>query len=218
MQVNIYNIKNEVIGQADVPDVLLQAPWRPALVRQVVTALQANQRLPWAHAKGRGEVRGGGRKPWRQKGTGRARHGSRRSPLWIGGGKAHGPNKERDYSQKINKQMKRQALLSVLSRKFKDQEVKLVDQIKLSAPKTKEFSAVIRPLVGVSARTKNLNTVVVPAPENKELFRAGRNIPKTKVLNAASLSILDLLNYRQVLIESGALPILTRTFAPSINH
>src|SRR6185436_10884964 len=110
MNAAVFNIKNEKVSTVVLPDDLFGAPWRPALVQQVLLAQRANARRPWAHAKDRSEVRGGGKKPWRQKGTGRARHGSIRSPLWIGGGKAHGPRKDRDYSQKINKKMKRGAL------------------------------------------------------------------------------------------------------------
>src|SRR6202007_528340 len=105
MKSPVYNIKNETVGEIDLPDSVFGAKWNPILVKQVGLAMMANARRPWAHAKGRSEVRGGGRKPWRQKGTGRARHGSIRSPLWSGGGKAHGPVKTRDFSQKINKKM-----------------------------------------------------------------------------------------------------------------
>jgi len=118
MNADVYNLNNEKVGTVELPENVFGAKWSPVLVKQVVDAQRANARDPWAHAKGRGEVRGGGRKPWRQKGTGRARHGSIRSPLWIGGGKAHGPRKERDYSQKVNKKMRRLALFSALSRKM----------------------------------------------------------------------------------------------------
>src|SRR5258708_29946620 len=120
MQTDLYNLKNEKIGTIDLPDKIFAAKWNAVLVKQVLDAQAANRRVPWAHAKFRGEVRGGGRKPWRQKGTGRARHGSTRSPLWVGGGKAHGPRNERDYSQKVNKKMKRGALFAALSRKVKE--------------------------------------------------------------------------------------------------
>src|ERR1700738_4540941 len=108
-QASVYNIENEKIGTFELPAGMFNAPWRAALVHQVLLAQAANLRRPWAHAKGRGEVSGGGKKPWRQKGTGRSRHGSTRSPIWRHGGKAHGPSKERDYSQKVNKKMKQQA-------------------------------------------------------------------------------------------------------------
>src|ERR1700691_279808 len=102
MKTSLYNLKNEIVGQTELPDRIFGAKWSPTLVKQVLEAQSANKRSPWAHAKDRSEVRGGGRKPWRQKGTGRARHGSTRSPLWVGGGKSHGPRNERDYTQKVN--------------------------------------------------------------------------------------------------------------------
>ena len=126
MNADVYNLKNEKVGTVELPESVFGVRWSPVLVKQVAEAQSANARDPWAHTKTRGEVRGGGRKPWRQKGTGRARHGSIRSPLWVGGGKAHGPRNERDYSQKVNKKMKRTALFSVLSRKAKDGEMKSI--------------------------------------------------------------------------------------------
>ncbi len=99
MKAPVYNLKNEKVGEVDLPESVFGVRWNSILVAQVLRAQMANKRRPWAHAKTRAEVRGGGRKPWRQKGTGRARHGSTRSPLWVGGGKAHGPSKLRDYSQ-----------------------------------------------------------------------------------------------------------------------
>src|SRR3989338_10813210 len=118
MKTDLYNMQNEKIGTVELPEAVFGVAWKPALVKQVVNAILANKRRPWAHAKTRAEVRGGGRKPWRQKGTGRARHGSTRSPIWSGGGKAHGPLSERDFSQKVNVKMRRVALFSVLSHKL----------------------------------------------------------------------------------------------------
>ena len=107
MKIETYNVKGEKIGTAELPEGIFGVAWKPALVKQVYDGEMANKRRPWAHTKTRGEVRGGGRKPWRQKGTGRARHGSIRSPLWVGGGVTHGPRKERSYEVKINKKMRR---------------------------------------------------------------------------------------------------------------
>ena len=127
MTTEVYNLQGQRVGKLELPGNIFGVKWNPVLVHQALLAQLANRRNPWAHAKGRGEVRGGGRKPWRQKGTGRARHGSIRSPLWVGGGKAHGPIKSRDYSQKLNKKMRRLAILSVLSKKAKDGDIKFFD-------------------------------------------------------------------------------------------
>jgi len=176
-------------------DKIFARPWNPDLVHQTLLAQQANRRLPWAHTKGRGEVRGGGRKPWKQKHTGRARHGSIRSPIWRGGGVTHGPIKEKDYSQKINKKMLRAAIYSVLSKKLADGQLRVVDSLELDKPKTKSaFSAV-----------KNyLPALLVPATGNKNIYRAARNIPKAKSLNGASLNVEDLLKYKNVLMDQKA--------------
>ncbi len=129
MKADVYNLNNEVVGSVDLPDTVFGVRYNAALVKQVIDAQLANRRSPWAHTKTRGEVSGGGKKPWRQKGTGRARHGSTRSPIWVGGGVAHGPRNDRDYSQKVNKKMKQAALFAAISRKAKDGEVKVFDTL-----------------------------------------------------------------------------------------
>ena len=206
MQTELYNLRGEKIGKVQLPETIFNAAWRPALVQQVVLALAANVRRPWAHAKGRGEVRGGGRKPWRQKGTGRARHGSIRSPLWVGGGKAHGPVKTRDFSQKINKKMRRAALLSALSQKLKSHQVKIFDHLDVTSPKTKIAWSTLQPIL--KPRDKKMDVLLVLAPENKNLFRAGRNLIKTKIVHAQSLNVTDVLNYKNVFIDQKAIGII----------
>lgn len=212
MKAPLYNIKNETIGEIEIPDSVFGVAWKPALVHQVVTAHLANQRKPWAHAKGRGEVRGGGRKPWRQKGTGRARHGSTRSPLWKGGGKAHGPISERDYSQKVNKKMRRAALFSALSKKLKNGEVKFFDSFELEAPKTALLASMLRSALGLKKDVKTYNALLVPALENKKIFRAASNLPKTLAVHPESLNVYELLNHANVMIDQKAVPIIASHF------
>jgi large subunit ribosomal protein L4 len=206
MTTDVYNVKNEKVSSVELPDGLFAAPWRPALVQQVLLAQRANARRPWAHAKDRSEVSGGGKKPWRQKGTGRSRHGSIRSPLWSGGGKSHGPNKERDFSQKVNKKMRRAAMASVLSRKLRDSQVKVFDSLAVSEPKTKLASEMLRGILIANAKktTKRFDILLVRDPENKTILRAVRNLPKTRVLSPASLNIEDLLNYKYIFMETKA--------------
>ena len=127
MQANIYNQKGKDAGSIALPERVFAAKWRADLVHQVVEGMRSNKRAGTADTKGRGEVRGGGRKPWKQKGTGRARHGSSRSPIWVGGGVTHGPLAEKNYKRKISKKMRAQALFSVLSKKMKDGEIIFVD-------------------------------------------------------------------------------------------
>lgn len=212
MQAAIYNLKNEVVGKINLPDEVFGIPWKPALVKQAVEAQLANRRRPWAHAKTRAEVRGGGRKPWRQKGTGRARHGSIRSPLWKGGGKAHGPVKTRDYSQKINKKMSKLAIFSVLSRKLKDGEVKILDSFKIEAPKTKILYGYMRNFIKPNKKSKNLNALIIPEEENKTIYRAAANLPKTKVLAAQSLNSYDLLNYKHIFMAKDSVGVIAQHY------
>lgn len=208
----LYNLANKKVGTIELPRNIFSIPWKPLVVHQVLRAMAGNRRKPLAHVKGRGEVRGGGRKPWRQKGTGRARHGSIRSPLWVGGGKAHGPTKERDYSQKINKKMRKLAMGSVLTKKLHEGEVKFFDSLELQEPKTKAASRVLRPLLGLRRQEKRLSLLLIPSPQNKHLSRAARNLPRVRVLPPASLNIEDLLSYRHIFIDQEAIPTIERTY------
>ncbi len=203
MKTDLYNLKNEKVGEIDLPDKVFKAPWKPALVKQVVDAMAANLRKPWAHAKGRGEVSGGGKKPWRQKGTGRARHGSTRSPLWRHGGKAHGPQKTRDYLQKINKKMKRVALYSALSRKFKDGEAKVILGLNIEKPKTKMLASHLKAFAA-NPKVNKFDILLIPDAENKMLYRAAANLPKAEAMSPTSLNVRDLLRHKQILIDEKA--------------
>lgn len=196
MKTGLYNLKGETVGEIELPDKTFARPWNADLVHQVLLAQQANRRKPWAHAKHRGEVSGGGRKPWRQKHSGRARHGSIRSPLWRGGGVTHGPLKERNYSQKVNKKMLRAAVCSVLSRRLAEGELKIFDSLAVETPKTKALFSAIK---------RYLPSLLVAAAGNKILFRASRNIAKAKALNGASLNVKDLLKYKNILMEQNAI-------------
>lgn len=212
MNADVYNLKNEKVGTVTLPANVFAAKWNAVLVKQVLSAQSANERSPWAHAKGRGEVRGGGKKPWRQKGTGRARHGSIRSPLWIGGGKAHGPNKERDYSQKVNKKMKRLALFSVLSRKVKDGEVKIFDNFAIEAPKTKILASALNGILNMKKGAKRYDLLLVPASENKDLSRASSNLQKAMALPATSLNIHDVMNHKNIFLEQSAVAAIEKHY------
>lgn len=198
MKVKVYDIKNKEVGEVELSDKIFAKKWNPDLIHQILLAKMANRRKPWAHAKHRGEVRGGGVKPWRQKGTGRARHGSIRSPLWKGGGATHGPLKEKDYSQKINKKMLQAALHSALSRKLADGELKVINNLNSEWQKTKQWHVALKGL-------QSLNSLLVPTIDNKNIYRACRNIPKVKCLEAGSLNVEDVLKHRNILIDEKAL-------------
>ncbi len=200
MIVKTYNNLSELSGTIDLPDRIFATKWNPDLVHQALQAQLANTRDNLAHAKGRGEVRGGGKKPWRQKGTGRARHGSIRSPIWRGGGVAHGPTKDKIFAVKINKKMKQAAVFSVLSKKLADGDLKVVESLMLSEPKTKLAVKVIYNF--------SKNALIIPAIDNKNIYRASANIPKIKSIGPKSLNIYDLLRYKNILIEKEAVAII----------
>ena len=150
MEAKVYSTAGKETGKVALPDAVFGTKWNADLVHEVVTSMQANARKGTADTKDRSEVQGGGKKPWKQKGTGRARHGSRRSPIWAGGGVAHGPIAEKDYSKKINKNVRAKALASVLSKKYADGEVLFVDTFNFSAPKTLDAKAALVSLSGVA--------------------------------------------------------------------
>jgi large subunit ribosomal protein L4 len=212
MKTDVYNLKNEVVGSMELPAAVFGARWNETLVRQVLEAQLANARVPWAHAKDRSEVRGGGKKPWRQKGTGRARHGSTRSPIWVGGGKAHGTRNEGDYSQKSNKKMKRVALFAVLSRKAKDGELKVFDTLAVETPKTKTAAAALKTIIAPKKGDKRFDVLIVSGSDNKNLFRATSNLQKTQAIGADSLNIHDILNHKNLFIEKSAVETIEKHY------
>ncbi len=166
MEATLYNAKGEKKGMVTIPESLFGLPWNADLVHQVVTSMQDNARTSTAHTKDRGEVRGGGKKPWKQKGTGRARHGSSRSPIWRGGGIAHGPRNDKIYTRKINQKMRQKALLVALSRKMKDGEVIFVDELMMESPKTSQAKFLLTAFSSVFAgfsKSKNAALIALPA-------------------------------------------------------
>lgn len=197
MKAQVYNLKGDVVGDIELSDKIFAREWNPDLVHQIALSQAANRRSPWAHSKNRAEVRGGGVKPWKQKHTGRARHGSIRSPIWKGGGVTHGPVAERDYSKKVNKKMLRAALHSVLSKKLADGQLRVVESLETGAPKTKVMFGAIK---------NYLPALLVPETKHAQFVgRSSRNIPKAKSLNGASLNVEDLLRYKNVLLEKSAI-------------
>lgn len=208
MKVDVYTNKGtKAQSTTEVSDVVFGAAWNADLVHQVVVAMQANARQGSAHTKDRGETRGGGKKPWRQKGTGRARHGSRRSPIWVGGGTTFGPRNDRDYSQKINRKMKINALYSALSAKLVDTQVLFVEDLGLSGDiSTKAVAGALKNLEKVSG-FETLNTesnaanIMVVMPEHDDMMvKSLRNMPHVSMTNALELNTLDVMNHRYLVV------------------
>jgi len=193
----VRNLKNRKVGEVELLEAVFAAPVNPNLLYEAVRHYQACQRKGTASTKTRGEVRGGGRKPWRQKGTGRARAGSIRSPLWKGGGVAFGP-KPRDYSYRLPKKMIKGALKSALSQKFKAGKVLVVDELKLEQPKTKELVQVIEKL-GLES-----SVLIVDSLENRNLKLSASNIPQVKVTESRRLNVYDIMRYDTLLLSKQA--------------
>ncbi|MDD5710532.1 MAG: 50S ribosomal protein L4 [Candidatus Colwellbacteria bacterium] len=198
MKSDLYNQEGQKIGTAELPGRVFGVAWNADLVHQALRVQAANVRQPLAHVKGRGDVRGGGRKPWRQKGTGRARHGSIRSPLWKGGGVTHGPNKDRVFSLKINRKMRQKALFSVLSRRLKENEVRIIESAEISEPKTKLLQKWLKVF------SPKENALIIVRNENKYIFKAASNLSKVTVTDARALNVYDLLRPAVILIDYPA--------------
>jgi large subunit ribosomal protein L4 len=206
MTITIYNQEGKEAGTITVPAGVFDAKWNPDLVHQAYVAQLGNRRAPLAHTKDRSEVSGGGKKPWAQKHTGRSRHGSSRSPLWSGGGITFGPRKDRDFTKKINTKMRRAALLSTLSKKYADGEVKVVDHLTLPDHKTKTMAGIVKRLF-----TKAENVLCVVSHGNANAFRSGRNLPKSDVVEAVSLNLYDSLAHRNMIIEQSTIEVLAKS-------
>ncbi len=193
-------------GTLTLPEELFGKKWNADLVHQVVVGMQANARPTVAHTKFRGEVSGGGKKPWKQKGTGRARHGSNRSPIWKGGGVTHGPRAEKVYAVKINKKMRLAALATVLSRKWKDGEIIFVDKIEFAAPKTSEAKKVLLALAkgagAATLATKRKNAAVIAfASKDTVAAKSFRNFGSLITEEVRNLNPVDLMNKKFLIIE-----------------
>jgi large subunit ribosomal protein L4 len=207
MEAIIYNQKGTEAGKITLPSKVFAAKWRADLVHQVVEGMRSNKRSGTADTKDRGEVRGGGKKPWKQKGTGRARHGSSRSPIWVGGGVTHGPLAEKNYKRKITKSMRAQALFSVLSKKMKDGEILFVDSLSMADMKTKSAVEVAKTLSKVSgwkplATSKKPRVLTALFGRNEKAEKSFRNLPQLEIVFLKNLNPLDVLNHQYLLIEN----------------
>ncbi|MBI2591508.1 MAG: 50S ribosomal protein L4 [Candidatus Brennerbacteria bacterium] len=204
MTADILNQQNKKVGEIDLPESVFNAKWNPDLVHQVLSVQVANKRHSLAHTKDRSEVRGGGKKPWRQKGTGRSRQGSRRSPLWSGGGITFGPRNEKIFARKINKKMKRIAVASVLSKKLADHEIKIVDNFNIPDHKTKNLQLLVKSVI------KNSSALLVAESKNKNIYAASRNLPKIFASSADNLNVYDLLAKRYVIFSEASVKELVK--------
>ncbi len=186
----IYNMAGEVVGEEKLDPAIFGVKAKEGLIHQAVVAQMANRRQVLAHTKNRGEVRGGGKKPWKQKGTGRARAGSIRSPLWKGGGVIFGPRKNRNFKQKINKKMRRKALLMCLSDRAGEARIVLLDKLELVEFKTKKLLEILNKLP-----SKEKKTLLVLVKDDKKIIKSAANLPYVKTIEARNLNVVDVLEY-----------------------
>ena len=205
----IYNQSGKEVGEVKLPANVFGLSWNADLVHQVITSMRSDSRVIYAHTKTRGQVAGGGKKPWRQKGTGRARHGSTRSPIWVGGGVAHGPNGLKNYGRKINKKMKIKALYTILSRKLKDGEILFVDKFEIAKPKTVEAIGILKSLSKIKTCsdifTKRNNSATIAISGKKQAFeKSFSNIGNVEVDEVRNINPVDLLNKKYLVIENPA--------------
>ena len=207
MKVPVYNQKGEKLKEVLLPKEIFEVPMNSDLVHQAVVSQMANRRRIIAHTKNRGEVSGGGKKPWAQKGLGRARQGSTRSPIWRHGGVVFGPRKEKVFKKKIPKKMKRKALFMVLSAKVKNNLLELVDKLELEKAKTKLIAEIFKKLP-----SRDEGTLIALPVLEKNIILAARNLPKVQIIQAKDLNALDLLSFKYLILPKESLKIIKETF------
>ena len=236
IKINIYNQKGEAGGELKLSDRVFGQEMNIGLVHQALITQLANERQVLAHTKGRGDVRGGGKKPWRQKGTGRARAGSSRSPIWIGGGVTFGPSKDRNFKKKINKKMRQKALCMVLSDKIKNENMMIIDDLKADGYKTKAMADMVKSLTvkisevkapaasveksakkatakdNKSRKLKKISALVLNDKKDEEAHYSVRNISGVKYLNLDNINIFDLLKYRDLILTKNAIKSLEERY------
>lgn len=204
-KIDILDVKGNVVGDVELSEGIFGIEPNEYVVHEVVVALLANRRQGTRSAKTRSEVRGGGRKPWKQKGTGRARAGTIRSPLWKGGGVIFAP-KSRDYSKKVNKKVKALAMKSVFSAKAQENEIRVLNQFVMDVPKTKEMIAVLKNI--------NAEKALIVLPENNNsIFKSANNIPKIATITVNELNVYDMLKYDVLIMTQEALEKIEEVYA-----
>ena len=208
MKVKVYNLEGKATGEMNLSDSVFGVKAKPEVVHGVFTAQTNNQREPWADTKNKGEVRGGGKKPWPQKGTGRARHGSTRSPIWKGGGVTFGPLTIRNYKEKINKKTKRLALKMCLSDRVKNNALVVVEDFNFSEPKTKLFANFLKALP-----VKAKSFLLLTPGKNDMVLRMTKNLKSVNTVRAEDLSVMDVLSKPAVLISKAGVETVEKVFS-----
>lgn len=209
METAVYNQKGEAAGKYTLPEAIFGLPWNADLVHQVVVSMTSSMRDTIANTKTRGEVAGGGKKPWQQKGTGRARHGSTRSPIWVGGGIAHGPRKEKNYDRKVNKKAKAKALHVILSQKYRDGEILFIDTLSFGVAKAKDAKATLLSLSTIKGfeklATKPKNAAIIAIDKKyPEITKSFGNFGNVDVEELRTINPVSVLNHKYIVIANPA--------------
>jgi len=208
MKAKVYNLEGKETSQVELADSVFNVAVKPEVVHEVFVAQTNNSREPWAYTKNRGEVRGGGKKPWQQKGTGRARHGSIRSPIWKGGGVAFGPLSIRNYKTKTNKKTRRLATKMCLSDKANQGALWIVEKLAFTEPKTKLFAKLLKVLPA-----KQHSFLVLTSGKDETILRITKNVPKIQTMRAEDVSVADLLNKQAVITSLDGIKKIEQTLA-----
>ena len=210
--VKVHNLRNEEVGEIELSESVFGAPLNEALIHAAVKNYQQNARQGTSATKTRGNVSGAGRKLWKQKGTGRARIASLRSPLWKGGGNVHGPQ-PRDWSTKLPKKMRRGALRSALSERVREGNLIVIDDFSISNPKTRDFVGALTTL-GLRTKDKQTKALIIDSLDNENLIRSSRNVQKIKVTNSYGVNIYDLLYHEKLIVTRAAVEELAHLLDP----
>lgn len=211
IKVKVYNQSAAPVKDLELSAKVFGLKANADLLHQAVVAQQANERQVLAHTKDRSEVRGGGKKPWKQKGTGRARVGSSRSPLWIGGGVTFGPTKDRNFSKKLNRKMRQKAIMMALSDKIAQSSLLILDTLKMAEFKTKQFDTMLKAFEKSVLPADRRSLLVINGEKDEKARYSGRNLKGVNIINPENINIVDILTSRQVLMtEEGILSLAAK--------
>lgn len=212
LKVKVYNKSAEAIKDLELKEKIFKVAVNNELLHQVVVGQMANARQVLADTKGRAEVSGGGKKPWKQKGTGRARVGSTRSPIWRGGGVTFGPSSDRNFKKKINQKSKQKAMFMVLSERLKEGSLVIIDDLSSKEYKTKDFNALITAVEEKVLKTKRRDILVINGAKDHKAYRSSTNLENVKMINPENISALELLNHKYLLIDENTVKLLENNY------
>ena len=212
MSVKVYDQQAKEVGTVSLPKEIFEVEINSDVLHQAIVTQEANSRVNRAHTKDRSEVRGGGKKPWRQKGTGRARHGSIRSPIWRGGGVTHGPRNEKIYAKKINKKVRRKALFMALTSKVRDKEFYVLDSFQFEQGKTRRVVEMFENFSGLAKDVRYPTFLVITPDRDMALINATKNIPYANTIGVKSLNPRDILKYKFLMMPKEAIKVIEEIY------